>query len=204
MALAGGQPMRALRILRDAAECWQTLDAPFERAKTACRLGSPIVSSATRTAPSSSPTLPGGLRAARRVTGCGAPGGADRPTRARGFGRPDRTRSRSAAAHRHRRDQPRDRHSAGISEKTVARHVSNILTKLDLSSRAAATAYAYEHKLLLRALGSDPNAALHRNTHDKPSRAAHSGRCARGGPRRILRHRPAIESRLPGLQEARS
>lgn len=35
-----------------------------------------------------------------------------------------------------------------ISEKTVARHVSNIFTKLDLSSRAAATAYAYEHRLL--------------------------------------------------------
>jgi ATP/maltotriose-dependent transcriptional regulator MalT len=35
-----------------------------------------------------------------------------------------------------------------ISEKTVARHISNIFTKLDLSSRTAATAYAYEHKLL--------------------------------------------------------
>jgi DNA-binding NarL/FixJ family response regulator len=35
-----------------------------------------------------------------------------------------------------------------ISEKTVARHVSNIFTKLDLSSRSAATAYAYEHELL--------------------------------------------------------
>jgi DNA-binding NarL/FixJ family response regulator len=35
-----------------------------------------------------------------------------------------------------------------ISEKTVARHISNIFTKLDLPSRAAATAYAYEHKLL--------------------------------------------------------
>jgi ATP/maltotriose-dependent transcriptional regulator MalT len=35
-----------------------------------------------------------------------------------------------------------------ISEKTVARHVSNIFTKLDLYSRAAATAYAYEHKLV--------------------------------------------------------
>ena len=35
-----------------------------------------------------------------------------------------------------------------ISEKTVARHVSNIFTKLDLPSRAAATAYAYEHKLI--------------------------------------------------------
>jgi ATP/maltotriose-dependent transcriptional regulator MalT len=35
-----------------------------------------------------------------------------------------------------------------ISEKTVARHVSNIFTKLDVSSRAAATAYAFRHKLV--------------------------------------------------------
>jgi DNA-binding NarL/FixJ family response regulator len=34
-----------------------------------------------------------------------------------------------------------------ISEKTVASHLSHIFTKLDLSSRAAATAYAYEHGL---------------------------------------------------------
>jgi len=39
-------------------------------------------------------------------------------------------------------------HALDISEKTVARHLSNIFTKLDLPSRAAATAYAYEHKLL--------------------------------------------------------
>jgi DNA-binding CsgD family transcriptional regulator len=35
-----------------------------------------------------------------------------------------------------------------ISEKTVERHVSNILAKLGVSSRAAATAYAYEHRIL--------------------------------------------------------
>jgi DNA-binding NarL/FixJ family response regulator len=35
-----------------------------------------------------------------------------------------------------------------LSEKTVARHLANIFTKLDLSSRAAATAYAYEHGLV--------------------------------------------------------
>jgi DNA-binding NarL/FixJ family response regulator len=34
-----------------------------------------------------------------------------------------------------------------LSEKTVARHVSNIFTKLGVSSRAAATAYAYQHDL---------------------------------------------------------
>ena len=35
-----------------------------------------------------------------------------------------------------------------ISEKTVARHISNIFNKLDLSSRSAATAYAYDHNLV--------------------------------------------------------
>jgi len=35
-----------------------------------------------------------------------------------------------------------------LSEKTVARHVSNIFTKLGISSRSAATAYAYEHGLV--------------------------------------------------------
>ena len=35
-----------------------------------------------------------------------------------------------------------------LSERTIDRHVSNILTKLGLASRSAATAYAYEHALL--------------------------------------------------------
>jgi DNA-binding CsgD family transcriptional regulator/tetratricopeptide (TPR) repeat protein len=35
-----------------------------------------------------------------------------------------------------------------ISERTVDRHVSNILGKLNVESRAAATAYAYEHDLV--------------------------------------------------------
>ena len=35
-----------------------------------------------------------------------------------------------------------------ISEKTVARHLSNIFNKLGLSSRTAATAYVYQHDLV--------------------------------------------------------
>jgi len=39
-----------------------------------------------------------------------------------------------------------------LSEKTVNRHVTNIFTKLGVSSRAAATAFAYEHRLISRHL----------------------------------------------------
>jgi DNA-binding CsgD family transcriptional regulator len=35
-----------------------------------------------------------------------------------------------------------------LSEKTIDRHVSNILAKLDVSSRTAATAFAYQRKLI--------------------------------------------------------
>jgi DNA-binding NarL/FixJ family response regulator len=35
-----------------------------------------------------------------------------------------------------------------LAEKTVDRHVSNIYAKLGVSSRAAATAHAYRHRLL--------------------------------------------------------
>ncbi|NEW35580.1 helix-turn-helix transcriptional regulator [Nocardia cyriacigeorgica] len=37
--------------------------------------------------------------------------------------------------------------SLSLSDKTVARHLSNIFTKIGVSSRAAATAYAYRHDL---------------------------------------------------------
>jgi DNA-binding NarL/FixJ family response regulator len=35
-----------------------------------------------------------------------------------------------------------------LSEKTVARHLSNIFGKLGVTSRTAAAAYAYEHGLV--------------------------------------------------------
>jgi DNA-binding NarL/FixJ family response regulator len=35
-----------------------------------------------------------------------------------------------------------------ISEHTVARHIQNIFAKLTVSSRAAATAFAFSHKLV--------------------------------------------------------
>jgi len=35
-----------------------------------------------------------------------------------------------------------------LSEKTIDRHVSNIFTKLNVATRTAATAFAYEHHLV--------------------------------------------------------
>ncbi len=35
-----------------------------------------------------------------------------------------------------------------LSEHTIKRHVANILTRLELPSRAAAVAYALQHELL--------------------------------------------------------
>ena len=35
-----------------------------------------------------------------------------------------------------------------LSERTIERHLSNIFTKLDLSTRTAATAWAYDHGLI--------------------------------------------------------
>ncbi len=35
-----------------------------------------------------------------------------------------------------------------LSEHTVRRHLQNIFAKLDVPSRAAATAYAYQHHLV--------------------------------------------------------
>jgi len=40
-----------------------------------------------------------------------------------------------------------------ISEKTVARHLSNIFAKLDITTRTAAAAYAFEHGLVVRGRG---------------------------------------------------
>jgi len=41
-----------------------------------------------------------------------------------------------------------------LSPKTVSRHLSNIFTKIGVSSRASATAFAVEHHLLARSSGS--------------------------------------------------
>lgn len=53
-----------------------------------------------------------------------------------------------------------------ISEKTVASHLSHIFTKLGLSSRSAATAYAYEHDLA-QGLGRSVPSAMNPNARGR-------------------------------------
>jgi DNA-binding NarL/FixJ family response regulator len=38
----------------------------------------------------------------------------------------------------------------GLSEKTIERHLSNIFTKIGVPTRAAATAFAFEHQIVAR------------------------------------------------------
>ena len=51
-------------------------------------------------------------------------------------------------------------HQLVISEKTVARHLSNVFSKLNVTTRSAATAYAYQHGLVLSAVLDLPSGAM--------------------------------------------
>jgi len=147
--LAEGDARAALGALRGAWEAWQELDAPYEAARVrvlialGCRALGDEESAALE------------LDAARRIFGkLGAT--------------PDLTRIENlnpkytdGAAHGLTARElqvlrlvatGKTNHAIAadlvLAEKTVDRHVTNIFTKLGVSSRAAATAYAYEHRLL--------------------------------------------------------
>jgi DNA-binding NarL/FixJ family response regulator len=144
---AEGDPWAALRALRQAWSSWQEVDAPYESARTRLRIGLvcrdvgdeetaameleaarqafAVLGAASDVAAAdallANPPAPGGLTPREiEVLALVATG----------------STNRSIAE------------ELVISEKTVARHVSNIFTKLDVSSRSAATAYAYEHNLV--------------------------------------------------------
>ncbi|NML53502.1 response regulator transcription factor [Streptomyces sp. R302] len=148
--LAEGAPAEALDALLEAGGIWEEIDAPYERARTRVLLG-----------------------LARRRLGDAGTARLERDAARQAF------RELGAAPDLARLDVPARREqdtAAGLSprevevlrlvatgrtnhaiaadlvlsEKTVARHLSNIFGKLGLSSRAAATAYAYEHDLVDR------------------------------------------------------
>lgn len=146
--LARGDPGESLHHLRRAAAIWQELEAPYELARTreligrACEtLGDAGSARLELDAAAETYRALGAAPDLRRVSGGGRPAAtADSALSPR-----ELEVLRLVASGRTNRAIASE---LVLSEKTVARHVSNIFLKLDLSSRSAATAYAYEHDLV--------------------------------------------------------
>jgi DNA-binding CsgD family transcriptional regulator len=147
--LAEAMPTRALVALRRACQLWQQVQAPYEVARVqvlmgmACRAvgdqdGAALELAAARAAFTQLGAAPELARLDALAAGAA---GAD-PT---GLTRRELEVLRLVAAGKSNRSIAAE---LVLSEKTVARHVSNILTKLGLPSRSAATAHAYEHGLV--------------------------------------------------------
>lgn len=149
LELAQAKPDAALGRLRHACDAWRELEAPYEAARVrvliaqACRMLGDEEAAALE------------LEAAR---------GAFFHLRARpDVARVDRLARRAAAGTEHgltRRELEVLRHVAAgrpnkaiardlaLSKRTVDRHLSNIFNKLGVSSRSAATAFAYRKRLV--------------------------------------------------------
>jgi DNA-binding CsgD family transcriptional regulator/tetratricopeptide (TPR) repeat protein len=147
--LAEGDAQAALGSLRRAFEVWQRIEAPYAAARVRVLIGL-------------------ACRALRDEDGAGLEIDAARSIFERLGAAPDLARIDSLmkgtpAGHTYRLT-PRElqvlrliatgetnkvvANKLSLSEKTVDRHVSNIFAKLDVSSRAAATAFAYQHMLI--------------------------------------------------------
>lgn len=156
LALADGRPEEALGWLRSSVSGWLDLGAPYEAARAreligrACQALGDEDSAALELAAAGTAyaELGAGIdlrRVAGPADGSGASSGA-RPVVGRPAGLP--LTAREVEVLRLVATGATNRAIATrlvLSEKTVARHLSNIFGKLDVPSRAAATAYWYEH-----------------------------------------------------------
>lgn len=145
-ALARGDAADALTELRRALLQWQETGAPFEAARCRLHIGRSLRAlgdeqsaltelAAARRAFAELGAVPAEREAARLLSSSVPAGLTERELEvlrlvASGSSNPD-----IAAA-------------LVLSEKTVARHLSNIFAKLDVSSRTAAAAFAYENGLV--------------------------------------------------------
>jgi DNA-binding CsgD family transcriptional regulator len=144
--LAEGDPRAALGRLCAAQRAWRELDAPHHAARVrlligvACReLGdgasAQLEFDAARGALDELGAAPD-LKRLARLVGSQGPGGLSR--------RESEVLALVAAGKTNRAIAT----ELFITEKTAARHLSNIFTKLGLSSRSEATAYAFKHGLV--------------------------------------------------------
>ena len=147
--LAQGDARAALGVLRDAWSGWRKLDAPYEAARVRVLIG--LACRALGDDDSADMELDAArsvfqqLDAAPELARVEELSGLASVAAAGGLTAREVQVLASVATGKTNRAIADD---LFISEKTVARHLSNIFTKLGLSSRSAATAYAYEHDLV--------------------------------------------------------
>jgi DNA-binding CsgD family transcriptional regulator len=147
LRLATGDLPGALECLRAACATWQELRLPYETAQARMLYGTALRRAGSeedallelRAAVAAFERLGAAGDLARAAALLGGPGGLPRGLTAR-----EAEVLRLVAAGRTNREVAA---ALVISEHTVARHLQNIFAKLDVSSRSAATAFAFEHGL---------------------------------------------------------
>jgi DNA-binding CsgD family transcriptional regulator len=146
VALAAGEPAAALADLRAAWRVWEDVGAPYEAARVRALAGAACRALGDEDAAELE------LDAARRAFArLGAAADVARVDALAGAPTADGLTARELEVLRLVAAGRTNREIASelvLSERTVDRHVSNILAKLRVSSRAAATARAYERHLV--------------------------------------------------------
>jgi DNA-binding NarL/FixJ family response regulator len=146
MLLAVGDPSAALGAARAASDGWHALGAPYERARSMVTAGRALSAQGDRDAALAE------FRGAREVfAALGADPALAALAELMGVRRAGVLTPREVEVLRLVSTGLTNRAigaKLSLSEKTVARHLSNIFGKLGLSTRAAATAYAYENGLV--------------------------------------------------------
>jgi ATP/maltotriose-dependent transcriptional regulator MalT len=146
--LAQGDPKAALTALRHASRLWQELNAPYEVARVRVLVG--LACRALGDEESAALELGAAREAFERLDAAPDLARIDRlegssPADAHGLSPRELEVLRLVAAGKTNREIAS---TLVVSEHTVARHLQNIFAKLGVTSRTAATAFAFQHELV--------------------------------------------------------
>jgi DNA-binding NarL/FixJ family response regulator len=144
--LASGELEDSLSHARGSHRLWSDIGAPYEAARARV-----LVARALRELGDEDSATTELAVARRAFAEVGAAPAAHEVDRLLGRARPGGLTEREVEVLRlvaEGSSNPDIARALALSQKTVERHLSNIFIKLDVPSRAAATAFAYEHKLV--------------------------------------------------------